>query len=157
MNNKGQITAEYMLLVGVIIIILITTINMSITQQEKNTIQASAQIGAQNGIDKNGYAMYYNDTFNNYQDNYPKLLTSTHIKIIQIKMIEKDNKTIELQAYAHSDMTLTVQEKNHIGSRINYYIRRSITETFNKEKQNEYYSPAESDNYIIKTRTVIWK
>ncbi|WP_455646004.1 class III signal peptide-containing protein [Methanosphaera sp.] len=154
MNNKGQLSVEYILLLGVIIIILISSVIMISNESEKNTILTAAQIGAQNGIDKNGYAMYYNDTFNNYQNNYQKLLTSTEIKLIKINLNE-NNTIIELQVYAHTN-SLTSQEKYIVGSRINYYIRRSISETFNSTPTNIYYDPAKSNKYTIKTKTVIW-
>lgn len=156
MNNKGQITAEYMLLLSIfLIIIIILSIHTITNESEKNTIITAAQIGAQEAIDKNGYAMYYNDTFNNYQQNYKRLLTPTQIKIISIDLTEED-KTIYIQTTA-TTTSLTETEKYIVGSRINYYIRKSITETFQKEASNIYYNPAKSQNYIIKTQTVIWK
>ena len=75
MNNKGQIVVEYILLIGVIMIILFTATSTIYQEIEKNKIMNLAQIGAQTGADKNGYAMYYNDTFNNYKENYPRLIT----------------------------------------------------------------------------------
>ena len=86
MKNKGQITAEYILIVGVIIVILTLTSQVLIIESEKNLILEYAQTGAQIGIDKNAYAMYYNDTFNNYMTNYPKLLYPTEIKVIIISI-----------------------------------------------------------------------
>lgn len=155
MNNKGQITAEYMLLLSIFLIIIILSIHTITNESEKNTIVTAAQLGAQEAIDKNGYAMYYNDTFNNYQQNYKRLLTPTQIKIISIDLIEED-KTIYIQTTA-TTTSLTETEKFIVGSRINYYIRKSITETFQKQSSNIYYNPAKSENYIIKTQTVIWK
>lgn len=157
MNNKGQLTVEYILLLGIILIIIISSLNMILSESEKNTILTSAQIGASTGINKNGYAMYYNDTFNDYQKNYPLLLTPTEIKIIKIELYETDNKTLELQVTAQTSSSLTNNEKNRMGSRINYYIRKSICETFGKKAVNIYYDPAMSNNYVIKTRTVVWK
>ncbi|MBE6494038.1 MAG: class III signal peptide-containing protein [Methanosphaera stadtmanae] len=157
MNNRGQLTVEYILLLGIILIIIITSTSMFINQSEKNQIMTQAQIGAQIGVDKNGYAIYYNDTFNNYMNNNPRLLTPTKIKITEIEMYETNTKTIELEVTAYSSDTLNNNEKYIIGSRINYYIRKTITESFNKTQTTLYYDPALTNNYIVKTRTVKWK
>ncbi|OED30861.1 class III signal peptide-containing protein [Methanosphaera sp. WGK6] len=154
MNNKGQLSVEYILMLSIIIIILISSISMISDEFEKNTILTAAQFGAQNGIDKNGYAMYYNDTFNHYQNDYPKLLTSTEIKLIKIELYE-NNTTLELQVYAHSN-ALSAPEKNIVGARINYYIRKSVSETFNSTPCNIFYDPTKSNKYVIKTKSVIW-
>lgn len=155
MNNKGQITAEYMLLFGIFLIIIISSVHTVTDESEKNTIMAAALIGAGEATDKNGYAMYYNDTFNNYQQNCKRMLMPTQIKIISVNMTQED-KTIYIQTTA-ATTSLSETEKYMAGSRINYYIRKSITETFQGEATNIYYSPAKSQNYIIKTRNVIWK
>ena len=73
MNNKGQLTIEYIILCSILLITLVLTINTITNEVEKNTILSAAQIGAQNGINKNGYATYYNDTFNNYNQHHPQL------------------------------------------------------------------------------------
>lgn len=155
MNNKGQITVEYILLIGIILILIVFTINIILNETEKNTILVSAQSGAQIGIDKNGYAMYYNDTFNNYEENYPKLLQPIEIQLINITMQEK-YKTITLQAYLHTNQYLTNNEKYIIGYRVNYYIRKSISETFNKEQNDLYYENLQTNNYMIETENVKW-
>lgn len=155
-NNKGQISAEYILLLSVIIVIMISSSTIIIDQQEKNTIISAAKIGAQEAIDKNAYSMYYNDTFNYYQQEYPRLLKPTNIEIINITLLEDDD-TLKIQTIAHSHSKLSNDEKYIVGSRINYYIRKSITETFKQQQNDTFYNPALSDNYKIETIDVIWK
>lgn len=154
MNNKGQITVEYILLLSIILVILITTTNTIQKESEKNTILHAAQIGAQIGVNKNGYAMYYNDTFNNYQENYERLLYPTEIKVINITMNET-GKNIKLQVYLHSNTVLTEREQYMIGYRVNYYLRKTIVETFNK-KTSSPYDYIETNNYKIENNTVKW-
>lgn len=156
MNNKGQITLEYILLSSILIIILIFTTNTIIEETEKNTILTTAQIGAQIGVDKNAYAMYYNDTFNNYQNNYPKLTNPTEIKVIEINMSEKNNE-IQLQTVLHSNTYLNNNEKNIIGSRVNYYIRKTISETFDIKNNDLYYENIQINKHKIITKTVKWR
>lgn len=155
MNNKGQIVAEYILVIGIIIVILITVSQILIEESEKNTILESAQIGAQIGIDKNAYAMYYNDTFNNYMLNYPKLLYPTEIRVINITMMD-NNSSIILQVSLHSDNYLTNNQKEIVGSRVNYYIRKTISETFNQKNSELYYENCQTNNYKIETKKVKW-
>ena len=78
------------------------------------------------------------------------LIPSTLKKIQQIKKQD----TIQIQVYAHTN-TLNNEEKHILSSRINYYIRASITKTFNKTS-NTFYEPAYSKNYKITTRNIIW-
>ncbi|RAP52585.1 MAG: hypothetical protein BZ138_02800 [Methanosphaera sp. rholeuAM270] len=155
MNNHGQITVEYILIMSIIIIMIIFASSTIFEETEKNTILTSAQIGAQIGIDKNAYAMYYNDTFNNYQQNYPKLLSPTELKIIEINMTQEKNE-IKLQATLHSNTYLNANEKDIISSRINYYIRKTISETFETENNDLYYENLQINNQKIKTKKVKW-
>lgn len=155
-NNQGQISVEYILIMTVIITFLITTTIIITDQQEKNTILSAAKIGAQEAVDKNAYSMYYNDTFNNYQTQYPRLLKPSDIDVINITLIEENNSTIKIQATAHSHSMLSNNEKYIVGSRINYYIRKSITETFKQEASDEFYNPALSNKYKIETYDVKW-
>lgn len=154
-DNKGQISAEYILLLVVIIVILMSISVTIIDQHEKNTIVASAKTGAQQAIDKNAYAMYYNDTFNNYQQEYPRLLEPTDIEIINITLTE-DNETLKIQTTAHTHSKLNANERYIVGSRINYYIRKSITETFKQQQNDTFYNPALSENYQIYCEDVKW-
>lgn len=156
MNNKGQISAEYILLLIVIIVFMISLSTIIMDQQEKNTILSAAKIGSQEAIDKNAYSMYYNDTFNYYQQEYPRLLRPTNIEIINITLLD-DNDTLKIQTIAHTHSQLSNDEKYIVGSRINYYIRKSITETFKQQQSDTFYNPALSNNYKIETEDVIWK
>lgn len=155
-NNKGQISVEYILLLVVIIVIGMSISIIIIDQQEKNTILSAAKIGSQEAIDKNAYSIYYNDTFNYYQQEYPRLLKPTSIEIINITLVE-ENDTLTIQTVAHTHSQLTDDEKYIVGSRINYYIRKSITETFKQQHNDTFYNPALSNNYKIETMDVIWK
>lgn len=155
MNNEGQISVEYILVCTIIILLLISTANIVLLESEKNVMMDAAQRGALVGIDKNAYAMYYNDTFNNYQENYPKLLNPNNIELINITIENSDN-FIKLQVYLHSNDYLTSSEKYIIGSRVNYYIRKSISETLNLKNDDLYYENIEIRNKLIETKTIKW-
>ena len=99
--------------------------------------------------------MYYNDTFNNYMLNYPKLLYPTEISVINISMMN-NNSSIILQVFLHSDNYLTNNQKEIVGSRVNYYIRKTISETFNQKNSDLYYENCQTNNYKIETKKVKW-
>lgn len=155
MNNNGQITLEYILIMGIIIIIMMSTIQTLNTQSEKNIILAAAHTGAQIGVDKNSYAMYYNDTVNNYAINHPQLLYPIEIKIIKINMSQEEE-VIFLQAQLSSNNYLTLNQKEIISQRVNYYIRKTVAETFNQKNADLFYENVKSENYNIKTKKVRW-
>ncbi|MDO5851787.1 MAG: hypothetical protein Q4Q23_04795, partial [Methanobacteriaceae archaeon] len=124
-----------------------------ITQEtEKNTILTAAQLGAQTGAEKNGYAIYYNDTFNYYQESLPELTKPIQIQIVKITPEYGKNK-INLTITLTTRNNLNASEKDSTGSRIEYYTREKITKTFNKESEsNTFYNPAKSNNYNITTK-----
>lgn len=156
MNNKGQISLEYILVVIVVMLISISTINVIMDENEKNIILEAAQIGAKEGSNKNLYAMYYNDTFAEYQQENLNLLTPTDIEILEIKAKQTNDNTIKLKTTAHTSKILTNEEKSRMSSRINYYIRKSITETFNQKTNDSFYTIANSNRYNIETEEVKW-
>lgn len=155
MNNKGQITLEYILMTGIIIVILIGSIQTINTESEKNTILSAAQMGAQMGVDKNAYAMYYNDTFNNYATNNLQLIFTMDIRVINISMTQEEN-SLYLQATIHSNTYLTDNQREIISQRVNYYIRKTISQTFDQKNADVFYENVKSNNYNIKTKKVNW-
>lgn len=156
MNNKGQISLEYILFSTIIVIMIILVANIAMDENEKNIILESARLGAQEGVDKNAYAMYYNDTFNHYQSDYPRLLYPTDIDIINITLKEEGTNKLTISISAHSNTKLNYNQRYIISSRINYYSRRSITNTFKQKQNGLYYSPALSNNYEIECDDVKW-
>ena len=79
-----------------------------------------------------------------------------------IKKIEKGkdtlNKTrIQLKVYASCPNIQTLEEKESIGDRINYNMRKSIVKSFKNENiTNKLYNPAFSDSYSFTTANVEW-
>ena len=124
---------------------------------------ASARSGLLLGSEMDGLAIYPPDTFNNYIEKHPRLKSGS--KIIFIKIIyEKDGydpvykkKKIKLKIYASTRFVYNADDRECMGDRINYYVRRSICKSFNTENlTNIYYNPAFSDNYFITTYNVVW-
>jgi hypothetical protein len=162
MEEKGQLSVEFLLIVSFVIAIIIFSIPLILNENELNIIMASARTGVEDGIAINGISVYLKETFNDYLLKNPQLTYPHDIKLLKIVKVnmgfdDKYNKQrIQLKVYASSSY-LNTADKNGAGDRINYYIRKSIATTFKTENlSNVLYNPSFSNNYIITTRDVQW-
>ncbi|ADC46818.1 hypothetical protein mru_0967 [Methanobrevibacter ruminantium M1] len=163
-DNKGQITVELLLLLSFTFISIIALTNIISDANEVNIAMAAARNGAFEGASSNGLAIYPKDTFDNYSKDKRKegLFNMKNIKIIKIAQTFKGkdnfNKTrIQLKVYASSKIIKTKEEKESAGDRINYNMRRAITNSFKTENiSNRLFNPAFSDSYSFTTANVEW-
>lgn len=162
-DNNGQISVELLLLIGITIIIVISLSNIINTENELNKAMISAENGAYEGISINSLAIYPEETFEEYMNKSQEQLTHTkNIKIIKIdKKIQKTdkyNKTrIQLKVYASSPDINSKEDKESTGDRINYNIRKCISESFNSENlSNALYNPSFTPHYSFTTANVQW-
>lgn len=124
---------------------------------------ASARSGVLLGSEMDGLAIYPHEKFDNYIDKHPRLKTGSKVTLIGIKyekegydQVYKKDK-IKLKIYASAKSVYSYDDRQCIGDRINYYVRRSICKSFKTENlTNIYYNPAFSDNYFITTYDVEW-
>ena len=164
LDNKGQITVELILILSFIIIIIISITSIAGSANELNMAMLAAEQGALNGASGNGLAIFPQEAYKNYSSNIDKqsILNPKNIHIINIKKIEKGkdalNKTrIQLKVYASCPNIPTREEKESIGDRINYNMRKSIVKSFKSENiSNKLYNPAFSDSYSFTTANVEW-
>ena len=156
MDTKGQITVELLLLISFALISAILLANAIIDANELNVAMASARDGAFEGISSNGLAIYSKDF------KKQPLLREKNIKIVKINQTIKGhdnfNRTrIQLKIYASSPDVKTKEEKEAIGDRINYNVRKSITQSFKSENiTNKLFNPAFSNKYSFTTANVVW-
>ena len=164
MDTKGQITVELLLLISFALISAILLANAIIDANELNVAMASARDGAFEGISSNGLAIYPKESYDNYSKDFKKqpLLREKNIKIVKINQTIKghDNfnrNRIQLKIYASSPDVKTKEEKEAIGDRINYNVRKSITQSFKSENiTNKLFNPAFSNKYSFTTANVVW-
>jgi hypothetical protein len=84
------------------------------------------------------------------------------IKIVKITETDKGkdnfNRTrIQLKIYASCPNLKTKEEKESAGDRINYNVRKSITNSFKTENiTNKLFNPAFSNKYSFTTANVVW-
>ena len=163
-DKKGQITVELLLLISFALITAILLANAIIDANELNVAMASARDGAFEGISSNGLAIYPKESYDNYSKDTKKqpLLREKSIKIIKINQTIKGkdnfNRTrIQLKIYASSPDVRTKEQKEAVGDRINYNVRKSITESFKSENiTNKLFNPAFSNKYSFTTANVVW-
>lgn len=67
-DEKGQLSGEYMLLVGSLIVVLMISIFMIANENELNIAMAAAKSGADEGVASSSSAIYPKETFNEYDD-----------------------------------------------------------------------------------------
>jgi len=161
--DKGQITAEYFLIIGFIIPTLILGSYIIGDTLELNMAIAAARDGAIQGANMDELAIYPKDAYYEYEMGKNVLLQPSSIQIIKIEAINEGyNKTYEkykirLTAYAHLKREISSDCKNSLGDRINYNMRKNICITFKTENiTNDFYNPAFSYNYMFTTSDVKW-
>ena len=155
-DKKGQITVELLLLVSFALITIIILTNVILDSNELNIAMASARNGAFEGISSNGLAIFPKESYDNYSRDPKKhsLMKRKNIKIVKISQSIKGkdnfNRTrIQLKIYASSPTIKTKEEKESVGDRINYNVRKSITNSFK-------INPAFSKKYSFTTANVVW-
>lgn len=164
MDKKGQITVELLLLISFALIAAIILANVIMDGNELNMAMASARNGAFEGISSNGLAIYPKESYDNYSKDPKKqtLLREKNIKILRIEQTVKGkdnfNRTrIQLRIYASSPNVKTKEERESVGDRINYNVRKSITHSFKTENiTNKLFNPAFSNKYSFTTGNVVW-
>ena len=164
MDKKGQITVELLLIISFTLIAMIILANMIIDSNELNIAMASARNGAFEGASSNGLAIYPKESYENYSKDSKKqsLMNVKDIKIINISQSIKGKDTfnrtrIQLKIYASSPTIKTKEEKESMGDRINYSVRKSITNSFKTENiSNKLFNPAYSNKYSFTTANVVW-
>lgn len=164
MDKKGQITVELILIISFTIITAMLLSNAIMDNNELNIAMASARNGAFEGISSNGLAIYPKESYDNYSKDPKKqsLMREKNIKIVKITQTlnGKDNfnrTRIQLKIYASSPNVKTKEEKESVGDRINYNVRKSITNSFKTENiTNKLFNPAFSNEYSFTTANVVW-
>ncbi|PKL69139.1 MAG: hypothetical protein CVV28_01795 [Methanobacteriales archaeon HGW-Methanobacteriales-1] len=163
MDNHGNIAIEYMLIVGMAFIISLMVLNFINTEQELDNALGAARSGASEGINMNNFAIYPKETFNTYETEKPTLISPSSIKIVKIEAknqgynINYKKTKIQLKVFVSCTKPLNSNEKNSLGDRINFNIRKSISICFKNENlTNSFYNPAFSPKYVFTTADIKW-
>lgn len=162
-DNSGQISAEYLLLSGVLIFILLLSTVFIANEQELATAISAARSGIDEGIVSSSSAIYPKQTYNDYSKSNSDLLIPHSVEIVNITYTELgvdnnyDKKKIQFKVYAKSSKDFSKKELDSIGDRINYNLRKAIAISFNTTSStNKLYNPVFSPHYVYTTANVKW-
>lgn len=161
MDFKGQLSIEFLLIIGFVLSIIILLGPLIADETELLIAYSSAISGINDGISYDGIGIFSKQTFEDYEEDNIFL---THPNSIHIIKVEKNdmgfdtryNKTkIQFRVYASSNIPSS--DKKIVGSRINFYLRKSISTTFKSENiSNSLFNPSFSKHYMYTTGDVRW-
>lgn len=161
-DEKGQLSGEYMLLVGSLIVVLMISIFMIANENELNIAMAVAKSGADEGVASSSSAIYPKETFNEYDDReglkHPYSVSIVNVSYNSSGIDENYGKQkIQFKVYAKASVDYNKKELDSIGDRINYNLRKSVATSFNTtDSTNKLYNPVFSNNYVFTTANVVW-
>ena len=161
-DEKGQLSGEYMLLVGSLIVVLMISIFMIANENELNIAMAAAKSGVDEGVASSSRAIYPKETFNEYDDmeglKHPYSVSIVNVSYNSSGIDENYGKQkIQFKVYAKASADYNKKELDSIGDRINYNLRKSVAMSFNTaDSTNKLYNPVFSNNYVFTTANVVW-
>lgn len=161
-DEKGQLSGEYMLLVGSLIVVLMISIFMIANENELNIAMAAAKSCADEGVASSSSAIYPKETFNEYDDmeglKHPYSVSIVNVSYNSSGIDENYGKQkIQFKVYAKASADYNKKELDSIGDRINYNLRKSVAMSFNTaDSTNKLYNPVFSNNYVFTTANVVW-
>lgn len=163
MDINGQLSLEFVLVAGFILIIVLVVASVLGEEIELNQAMGSARSGAINGANVDSFAIYTESTFNNYTNGNPGLILPSRVKIVEINYKNLGfnatyNKTrIQLRIVASAPSIKNSDDLNSMGDRINFYARKSISESFNTSNlTNKLFNPVFTNRYVFTTADVRW-
>lgn len=163
MDYQGQISIEFMMIMATIPMMLLLMATFTCESSELTLAMAAARNGATQGASLDSLAVYPDQAFSNYSQKNQRLLLPSRVQILGIEYQNQGynpvyQKTkIQIRAYASDPTLKTRDDKNCMGERINYYIRKSIAGTFQTDHMsNSVFNPAFSHRYYYTTADVKW-
>lgn len=163
MDVKGQLPIEFLMILGASILFLIPFVMCITNANELNQAMGAARIGALQGAISDSLAVYPKETFKNYSIEKTRLLHSSSVKITGVSYLnlgfqqDYQKTKIQLRIHASSSSVIGKTERNCLGDRINYNVRKKIAESFKTENlTNALYNPAFSNKYVFTTADVQW-
>lgn len=162
-ERRGQISGEYLLITGVLILIIMISAVLIYNQQELNIAMAAAKNGVNDGVVASSSGIYPKQTYNDYSKSKNSLLLPYSVEVVNISYLQigsdshYDKQKIQFNVYAKSSKDLSKKQLDSIGDRINYNLRKSIAISFNSTSAtNKLYNPVFSPHYVFTTANVKW-
>lgn len=163
LDNKGQLSIEYLFLLIILIMIIMLGIQVIYEENELNIALNCAKSGAYEGMLIDSISIYSIREYNNLYTNR-HIFNPKKVKILKIDYYRTNYNysfrkvNILIRVTATSDFNLTNDEKSILGQVINNRIRRSIVYGFHNEDKTDapYYTICYSNHFVYETDGVIW-
>lgn len=162
-DNRAQISAEFLFLFGILIVIVMLAVVFVSGENELNLAMAAAKNGAIEGAAISASAVYPEDTFRDYSHSKNSLLSPYSVEIVNVSYndighdVNYDKRWIQFTVYAKTSERFSHDELVSIGDRINYNLRKSVATSFNSTAStNKLYNPVFSPHYVYTTANVKW-
>lgn len=163
LDNKAQTSAEFLLIFGSLILIIMASIGFIASENELTMAMVAARNGVNEGTASAASSIFAANTYNEYSNENYLILIPSSVEIINISYVDLgydsayDKHRIQFKVYAHSSKDLNKKELDSIGDRINYNLRKSIALTFESTKStNKLYNPVFSPHHVFTTANVKW-
>lgn len=163
MDDNGQVSSEFLILAGVLILILMISAVFIASENELDIAMSAARNGANEGVGTSSVGFYPKQTFNDYSTSKSDLLIPYSVEIKNISYSEigydsnYDKKKIQFRVYASASKDFSKKELDSVGDRINYNLRKSLAISFNSTSStNKLYNPVFSPHYVYTTANVKW-
>jgi uncharacterized protein (UPF0333 family) len=163
MDYRGQISIEFMMIVAVIPLMVLLIGVLSTDSSELSMAIAASRNGATQGANLDSLAFYPDQAFSNYTHKNRRLLLPSRVQILKVEYKNQGyspvyQKTkIQIKVYASDPSLKNMDDKNCMGERINYCVRKSISGTFQTDyMSNNAFNPVFSHHYYYTTADVKW-
>lgn len=159
-DDNGQISAEYLLLMGVMIIVVMLAIVFISSENELNVAMIAARSGVVDGMSSSS-AIYPTDTYGDESKDH--VVHPYSVEVINVSYDELgmdnnyDKRKIQFKVYAKANEDYSNNELDAIGDRINYNLRKALAVSFNSTSStNKLYNPVFSPHYVFTTANIKW-
>ena len=159
MDKKGQLTSEFLFIIGIMLTVLISSSIFILGEHELNIAMSAARNGILEGIDSDSIAVYPKDVYREYENSKEDLLELNSVRLVKINYTKMgyDDRYGKEKIQFNVTVSGDVNDKTSAGDRINFYLRKSLANSFNTtDLTNGLYNPVFSDHYIFTTSKVKW-
>lgn len=163
MDIKGRTSIEYIIMMGLILFMVLAVTSFIGEDNELNMAMAAARSGAIEGANVDSFGIYPKSAFSNYTTQNIRLISPSSIMIRRIDYLNLgtnntyNRKWIRLKIVASAPSVKNANDRNVLGDRINFHVRKSICEAFSTQNStNSLFNPVFSKTYVFTTADVKW-
>lgn len=164
MDSRGQLSMELIFLIGVLLVVLVSSSIYVLHQNELMAAMAAAREGVNEGIAIDSASVFPEDVYREYERSKGLLLVPNSVRLVKINYTDLgfdssyNKEKIQFSVTVSSDDISTKKEQDSAGDRINYNLRKSIALSLNTENlTNSLFNPVFSKHFVFTTSKVKWE